>query len=148
MGDRANIVVRDAWPDDLGDREAVFLYTHWNGTELPETLRRALARRECWDDPTYLARILFSEMTRGDDSSTGYGISTRLTDNSYPLVVLRSESVYLLSENAYYAHGFTGVDRAEGTDVPSCTFGDIANSPGPLTWDYLEVLVDGRAVQS
>jgi hypothetical protein len=36
-----------------------------------------------------LARIVFNEMTRGvEDELTGFGISTYLTDNEYPILVV------------------------------------------------------------
>jgi hypothetical protein len=74
MGDRANVKVTGA-----GD---VFLYTHWYGSELPETLRTALARGiGRWNDPAYLARIIFCEMVKGHEmDSTGYGISGECGD--------------------------------------------------------------------
>ena len=70
MGDRANVIVHDG-------AETVCLYTHWAGTELPETLQAALIRgRERWDDAQYLARIIFCEMVKGCEMSVlGYGIS-------------------------------------------------------------------------
>lgn len=68
MGDRATIQVKD------GD-STVCPYTHWAGTELPDTLRRALERGR-WDDGPYLARIIFCEMVKYDPlGDTGYGIS-------------------------------------------------------------------------
>lgn len=83
MGDRANVYVKDG---DTG----VYLYTHWSGYELPETVRTALARCEGREsDGPYLARIVFCEMVKGDEEgTTGYGISTRLCDNEHPIVVL------------------------------------------------------------
>lgn len=71
MGDRRNVIVKDR-----SGGVGVALYTHWGGTELPEVLRKALARRQRWSDGAYLARIIFSEMVREDiDGETGYGIS-------------------------------------------------------------------------
>jgi hypothetical protein len=86
MGDRANVYVKDYDSSEPG----VFLYTHWDGSELPETVRVALAREERWDDPPYLARIVFCEMIRGDrwDNTTGYGISAVLGDGGRRIVVL------------------------------------------------------------
>jgi len=82
MGDRANIAVQVR-----GER--VYLYTHWNGYDLPETVRRALARKQRWDDAPYLTRIIFCEMVRGEETEeSGFGISTQLGDNSYPLIVV------------------------------------------------------------
>jgi hypothetical protein len=82
MGDRANIVMHF---DDGGQ---VWFYTHWAGSELAETLQAALKRGEShWDDPAYLARIIFCEMVRDDiDGLTGYGISTSEQDNEHPYI--------------------------------------------------------------
>ena len=72
MGVRANVRIISR---STGD---VFLYTHWCGSELGEVLQRAMARgRGRWDDPAYLARIIFSEMTEGQEkATTGFGISS------------------------------------------------------------------------
>lgn len=86
MGDRANIVID--MPDDYKEnavKRPVYLYTHWGGSELPVTLLHALGRRVRWEDESYLARIIFSEMIKGSErQETGFGISLRPPDNSYP----------------------------------------------------------------
>lgn len=84
MGDRANCIVygRD-------DDAPVWLYTHWAGTELLETVQTAIKRRERWDDPAYLTRIIFDTMTQGQQGGeTGYGISTTEQDNGHDFVVV------------------------------------------------------------
>mgnify|MGYP001564729155 CR=1 FL=1 len=84
MGDRANVVIKN------GDEE-VFLYTHSEGHDLPSVVSGALALKQRWDDPQYLARIVFTHMTQGSNSlkdTTGFGISATMGDNSYPLIVL------------------------------------------------------------
>jgi hypothetical protein len=87
MGDRANVLVKDSYDD------GVFLYTHWEGYDLPLLVRKALATEERWSDSSYLARIVFSAMVKEDiDGSTGYGISSRLTDNEYPVIVLDADA--------------------------------------------------------
>ncbi len=78
MGDRRNIIV------EFNDVNSVALYTHWSGSSMKETLARALDRgRGRWDDPTYLTRIIFSQMIADDNESdvieplmseTGFGI--------------------------------------------------------------------------
>ena|SRR3990167_9466971 len=73
MGDRAQVVVGMGTPESR-----VFLYSHWGGEDLKAVLATALDRgRNRWDDPHYLARIVFSEIVRDDISGeTGFGIST------------------------------------------------------------------------
>lgn len=60
----------------------MFFYSHWGGSRLPETVAEALDRgRGRWSDPSYLARIIFAEMIKGDVlGETGYGISSQPTD--------------------------------------------------------------------
>lgn len=130
MGDRANIVVRDRYAKR--DSEAVWLYSHWGGTEMPETLRQALAHRERWDDEPYLARIVLQTMIAGDQSATGYGISTRMPDNEYDLLVLADERVYRVPENGYRADG----NWAELAKYPSISFEDYI-AADERTWDNL-----------
>jgi hypothetical protein len=100
MGDRGNIVLHYGTHKTRdGEREydPVYLYTHWHGSELPAILARALDRgRERWDDPSYLARIIFSEMVGSDEQdawpgiaapgTTGFGISPWAPDNEHPLL--------------------------------------------------------------
>lgn len=76
MGDRGNVVVKD------GDEQVVF-YTHWGATELPETLRMVLNRKQRWTDAPYLARMIFCGMVGEDwDNETGFGISHSLGDGT------------------------------------------------------------------
>ena len=82
MGNRANINVRDNKQD-----HGVYLYTHWDGSQLPILLQETLNKKERWDDTSYLTRMIFSTMIKYDiNGTTGYGISTYLTDNENPLI--------------------------------------------------------------
>jgi len=66
MGDRGQVHIVDT---------GVWIYTHWGATTLPEVLYEALAEEARWNDPEYLARIIFDTMV-GDSqgSHTGFGI--------------------------------------------------------------------------
>lgn len=92
MGNRANIFLAEP-SYTAAPATGVFLYTHWGGFELPLVLQDALKRSESrWND-SYLGRVIFSEMVKGDVlGTTGYGISTALTDNSYPIIRVDRES--------------------------------------------------------
>lgn len=70
MGDRRNVLI------EYENGLSVVLYTHWGGSELGETLARALVRgRSRWDDTTYLTRIVSCEMVKGSENElTGFGI--------------------------------------------------------------------------
>lgn len=87
MGDRANVYIRE------DAAHGVYLYTHWSGNELPEIVRAALdspAGRGRWSDTSYLARIVFCRMVGPENlnEATGYGISARIGDNSYRIIVV------------------------------------------------------------
>ena len=86
MGSRGNIVVVQH-SEQEADGE-VYLYTHWGGEGLPLYVQSTLARRERWDDESYLARMLFCSLLGPDElgEDTGLGISTYLGDNEYPLL--------------------------------------------------------------
>ena len=73
MGDRAQVKVLNPYSE--GDD--IYLYTHWNGHCIEDTVRRALARKQRWNDFEYLTRIIFCTMVRHDiNGDTGYGIGT------------------------------------------------------------------------
>lgn len=70
----------------MGDRGSVYfeqtgvrLYTHSGGHRLFRDVANALKRgKSRWNDPEYLARIIFDEMVGADSGQTtiGYGIDT------------------------------------------------------------------------
>lgn len=92
MGDRANVYIHD------GDSPGVYLYTHWDGTELPSIVKktmetdRAKARA---NDEAYLTRIVFEDMISGDMASeTGYGISAQVGDGEDRIVDIDTKVAY------------------------------------------------------
>lgn len=104
MGDRGNIVVVGA----DGRKDQVWFYTHWSGSTVRQVVRDALARRLRWNDSSYLARIIFDTLTAGEQGKeTGFGISSRLQDNSHDIVVVDAgeQCVYLVSEKAVSEDG-------------------------------------------
>ncbi len=125
MGDRANVCVLDYGKENVKDR--VFLYTHGGGSELHKTLATALARNIRWEDSAYLARIIFDAMTDLRGEETGYGISSGMPDNSYPILMVDcvEKAVYVSAENdledpAKWRNGLTFQEYIEtvnaGTD--------------------------------
>lgn len=52
-------------------------------------------------------------MTELSAGILGYGISTRLTDNEYDLLVLKNGFVHILSESDYYSNGFKDIDKSD-----------------------------------
>ena len=64
MGDRGQVKVGE-----------IYLYTHWGAYKLIDDVYSALKKHWRWNDPCYLARIIFDEMTLGmHDEETGFGI--------------------------------------------------------------------------
>jgi len=83
MGCRANVFIKESGEETKG----VFLYTHWGGEELVEDVQRALSKRWRWDDYSYLARIIFCEMIKGEeDQETGFGISCLVGDGGHRII--------------------------------------------------------------
>lgn len=81
MGDRGNVRVQQ----DNGD--AVYIYSHWAGSELPELVQEALRRRARWDDPSYLTRIIYDTCVGTDfGTETGWGLTTYEMDENHPTV--------------------------------------------------------------
>ena len=91
MGDRAHIVVK-------GDGSKVFLYTHWEGSNIADVVKAALKRVPGrWQDVAYLTRAMFCQFFDGipEDrlsnellSETGFGIASRpCEDTSRDIVV-------------------------------------------------------------
>jgi hypothetical protein len=104
MGDRANICVLQ----EKG-KKAIYFYTHWSGSELPELLQKGLILARGtppesrgshhrsftdnrWDDESYLARIIFQALIGDDKGTTEFGIATYICDNEYPILVVDSDS--------------------------------------------------------
>lgn len=85
MGDRGNVEMV------YEGEKKIYLYTHWNGSELPGIVRSALIRgKDRWDDPAYLARIIFCEMIQDSVlDETGYGIAPYMLDNQHPVISVR-----------------------------------------------------------
>jgi hypothetical protein len=101
MGDRGNIVIRQAANTN---RDDVWFYGHWSGSTLKQTVQSALAKKWRWGDESYLARIVFDELTKGNTGKeTGFGISTHIQDNSHPnpivIIDCPSQGVFEIAEN-------------------------------------------------
>ncbi len=89
MGDRAHAVIQDG-------ADKVYLYTHWSGGDLQDTVKRALRVAKAGDrikDAPYLARIVFAHMTEGSkvDDTTGFGISSQPCEDTSRDVTINGE---------------------------------------------------------
>ena len=108
----ANIIVTGF--DDLHGQR-IYLYGHWMGMKHVKILKDALKRgRGRWEDPSYLTRIIFSEMIKDDVmGERGFGISPDLIDNEYPLLTVNValqtvtlEGYKILSFEDFIKNGF------------------------------------------
>ena len=80
MGCRGTIEIWNNAAAPTSAERPVVLYTHWGAKEMLNDLITTLKKKERWNDPPYLSRMIFCQMmgdyTRG---TTGYGI---MTDNA------------------------------------------------------------------
>lgn len=97
MGDRATLQLT------FGDQGGIYLYTHWNGHDMPLRLQSALALAQSrWDDQPYLARFIVSHIIGdGHTSLTGHGLSPFPVDTEY------SDLVADLNANTVHINGHT-----------------------------------------
>lgn len=74
----------------IGPYGKVYLYTHNDGKQLVKEVYETLALRKRWDDPDYLARMMFCRMVPVESwaEETGYGIGTQLYADVELLVTL------------------------------------------------------------
>jgi len=95
MGDRGNIRViqtknvekNGKWTTKPG--ASIWLYTHRTGSDVAQVAHRALAKRWRWNDDTYLTRIVYDELAKGNyGTETSFGIGTELGDNEHVIVEL------------------------------------------------------------
>jgi hypothetical protein len=85
MGDRCNVAIKTG----DGERDHVWLYSHWGGSKMPSCLLTALNSKEAQNrlsDESYLCRILIDRLMSNHTEETGYGISTGPVDNQYPVI--------------------------------------------------------------
>lgn len=133
MGDRANILVLDEpYGEGHGPVLGTYFYTHWHGSELPQILGEALERgRDRWGDGSYLNRVIFETLlSNASDPLTGFGISARITDNEYPLLVVSHETNRVAVRKP-----------SDGTHTPLFR---ISEAEGWSFEEYLELVRDGK----
>jgi hypothetical protein len=96
MGDRGNVYITNTStegytaPEFQAGARGIYLYSHWDGRDLPAMVRDALADGAGrWGDDEYLTRIIIDQVTRsGRDQETGYGVGLTMLDNSYPITIV------------------------------------------------------------
>ena len=117
MGDRSNIVVMQ------DNNQSVWLYGHWMGEDAISIVGEVLNKKLRWTDAPYLTRMLFSRMTENAyDEETGFGISTAMQDNEYPIIILNPRT-----QEAWLEEYIWGEGRSE-VITPVVSFSDMANA--------------------
>ena len=132
MGDRGNIKIID------GSGDAIYVYGHWWGSDLPDVARRALVAADMkdahgnrWDDAGYLSTFVVRQMDDQKDAWPGCAISGHVLDNEYPIIVLdtRDRTVRIAD--------FDWRIRAEMERENHWTMRELASSEDPsslLSW--------------
>lgn len=144
MGDRGNIYVVDQDP-----AHGIYLYSHWGGSDLPKwlavTLQTPAARGrwgDGWSDSAYLTRIICSAMFGDAVGPTGFGVSTFLSDNEYPITILdlrgRVPTVWFAAEGAEQdtTEWFSPYDPLSGAPLDYPQAGEHYRVPDGVFWKY------------
>lgn len=83
--------------------KSIYFYSHWKGDRLAEMVQRALKREKRWDDESYLARIVFCELVKGQESEeTGFGISPYIIEEGSPLVIIQPSIQSVIVDKTKY----------------------------------------------
>lgn len=107
MGNRAAVLIN-----------GVYLYTHWEGDRLPSIVQRALAKKERWNDESYLARIIFCEMIKkAEDEFTGFGIFHYEPDCNHDIINL--------SDGMVSTDNFIGYSYDRYITIPKVSWKDL-----------------------
>lgn len=109
MSDKGNIGVK------LENGSEIWFYTHSNGSDVYKIVKNALARKTRWDNPSYLARIIFCEMIKDDiDGTTGFGISSEPCESDHTLLIVDCKEQVVRFE-----------DKTNGVSKGSISFKDL-----------------------
>jgi len=93
----------------------VYLYQHMDGYNLAQEVQIALSKRDRWDDPEYLTRIIFTTMLKENEAieqTTGYGIGTEQHGDIEYLITIDTIEQTVTVSNGY---GSKWSDRFYGT---------------------------------
>jgi len=94
VGDRATFVFEQE------DGNAIYLYGHWAGEGMLNTLATAIeTARPRWNDESYATRIAVSTIIDNEwKQETGWGLTTYFCDSehSVPVVSFKTQTVRLL----------------------------------------------------
>jgi len=120
MGDRGNIAIQyetyNAATGKWDGESTIYLYTHWKGFDLPFILKNSLSKKWRWDDPAYLARIIFCDMIKGfEGDETGFGIAPYVCDENYPTIFVNvaKKTVTILNRSWSFSEYIEALDKEQ-----------------------------------
>ena len=102
MGDRRHVVL--TYDDKVRGAQEIYLYSHWNGSELPKLVANALIKAKGrWSDETYCARIIVTSVVHQCDAceqETSWGLAPYFMDSEYnsDVVVFLTKQMIKLGE--------------------------------------------------
>ena len=105
MGCRGTIEIWNNGAAPKNEEKPVVLYTHWGANNMIFDLIKVLKRKLRWKSPSYLSRMIFCEMVKGNESDEyGYGIMTEnvcdaekeiVVDCDRQEVIIKGTDVYI-----------------------------------------------------
>lgn len=97
MGERAQVKMVSK------DEECpIYLYSHYDGSNLINVVKSAILKQWRWDDFSYLTRIIFCEMVKDDiNGEVGYGIDTSEHGDIEYLVTVDVDKQIIINTDVY-----------------------------------------------
>lgn len=132
MGDRGNIVIRQG----NTNHDDIWFYTHWLGYRLPEIVKGILQDPKAQkriDDGPYFARIAFCQLIAPHfNEEAGFGISTHLLDNEYPVLVIDLQQKQVVEISSQEADQFELRRLPDDlSKYPACKFVEFVTDSVP-----------------
>lgn len=90
----------------VGPYGRVYLYTHSGAGSLVNDIHNVLSMRQRWDDPDYLAKMVFCKMVPVEcwNTDLGFGIGTQLYADVNLLITLDTINQKILLQSATDKH--------------------------------------------
>jgi hypothetical protein len=90
----------------VGPYGRVYLYTHSGAGSLVNDIHSVLSMRQRWDDPDYLAKMVFCKMVPVEcwNTDLGFGIGTQLYADVNLLITLDTVNQKILLQSATDKH--------------------------------------------
>jgi hypothetical protein len=90
----------------VGPYGRVYLYTHSGAGSLVNDIHSVLSMRQRWDDPDYLAKMVFCKMVPVEcwNTDLGFGIGTQLYADVNLLITLDTINQKILLQSATDKH--------------------------------------------